>query len=55
MSTKTYEAKIHLKSGIAPIPVTVQARNIPEARRLIEAQYAGQFKRFAQGPLEARK
>lgn len=36
---KEYEARIILKSGRAPITVTVTAKNPFEARRLIEAQY----------------
>lgn len=49
-NTKTFEAKINLKSGGPPVPVRVEARNVQEARRMIEAQYSGQIKSFSHSP-----
>ncbi len=55
MKMKTYEAKIYLKSGGPSVAVTVQAQTTFDARRLIEAQYAGQFKGWAASPREVRR
>lgn len=55
MATKTYKAKIYVEGGGSPIPVQVQAQNIPEARRIIKAQYGPRFKRYSQAPREVRK
>lgn len=44
----TYTGKIWLKSGGHPVHVQCQAVTNQEAKRIIEAQYAGQFKSWAQ-------
>ena len=55
MTMKTYEGKLYLKSGGGAIPVRVQARTSSEAKKLLEAQYGGQFKRWSTPPREVRK
>ncbi|MCC7419295.1 MAG: hypothetical protein IT428_03330 [Planctomycetaceae bacterium] len=55
MATKVFEAKVYLEGTSGPVPVQVQARDIPDARRIIQAQYGSRFKRFANGPLEVKK
>ena len=44
MATKKYMGRLNLKSPGAPVEVRVEARDAAEAKRLIEAQYAGQIK-----------
>lgn len=55
MATKTFEAKVHVEGVPSPVPVTVQAANMPEARRIIKAQYGPRFKRFSQDVREVKK
>ena len=54
MKLKTYQAKISLKSGGSSLLVSIQARNPHDAKKLLEAQYAGQIKSWAQSPREVR-
>ena len=42
-----YHGLIYLKSGGHPITVQTMARSRGEAKRIIEAQYAGQLKIWA--------
>ena len=44
---KTYRGKIWLKSGGHPVPVQCEATNNQQAKKMIEAQYAGQFKSWS--------
>lgn len=54
MALKTYMAKIRLKSGGSTQEVRIQARNSSDAKRLIEAQFAGQIKAWSQSPREVK-
>lgn len=51
---KTYEARIVLTSSATSIVVRIQARNPSDAKKLIEAQYGSQFKRWASSPREVK-
>lgn len=52
---KTYEGSIILKEGTgSSVPVTAEANSPSEAKRIIEAQYAGQIKRWFKTPSPKR-
>lgn len=51
MSTKTYEGTVILKKGPqSSIKVRAEAKNPTEAKQIIEAQHAGQIKRWTKTP-----
>lgn len=55
MSKKTYEGSIILKSGTgSSIKVRAEASNPSEAKKIIEAQFAGQIKRWTRTPNPVR-
>ncbi len=55
MSTRnTYYGKIYIKGISLAQPVSVEARNPTEAKKLIEAQYGANFKRWANSPRKDR-
>lgn len=54
MSKKTYEGRIVLKPGGSSIPVRAEASNPSEAKKIIEAQYAGKIKQWAKTPNPVR-
>ena len=55
MAIKTFEAKVYVQGTPSPVPISVQAQNIPEARRIIESQYGPRFKRYTMAPREVKK
>lgn len=44
----TYYGQIYLISGGHPVSVQANAKSPGEAKRMVEAQYAGQFRSWAQ-------
>jgi hypothetical protein len=54
MALKNYMAKINLKSGGGVQEVRVQAKSHQDAKRLIEAQFAGQIKSWFHSPKEVK-
>jgi hypothetical protein len=54
MALKNYTAKITLKSVVGIQDNRIQAKNQPAAKRLIEAQFAGQIKSWLSSPKEIK-
>ena len=46
----TFNGKIKLKKDSKWYPVSVEAKNVFDAKKLIEAQYGAKFDRWAQQP-----
>ena len=51
---KTYVGRIILKSSPQSIPVQTEAANPSQAKKIIEAQFAGQIKRWFTNPSPKR-
>lgn len=54
MALKNYMGKIRLKSGGSGQEIRVQAKSTADAKRLIEAQFAGQIKAWLSQPREVK-
>ncbi len=52
---KTYEGRIYLKSGGSSVAVRAEANSPSAAKKIIEAQFAGQIKRWARSPNPVKK
>ena len=49
-----YYGRIYVKGVAQPQPVSIDARNPTEAKKLIEAQWGASFKRWANHPRKDR-